>query len=273
MNFGSKNRNLKNINDLEELKDLQLYRVMKASHLLKWIATGKNTLVYIDKWDDPWEKALFKQRIDPDGESYTLSRFHYFGQCWSMNKKETDAIWRTYNAHGTNCVRVEVNAFDLCTSFLNYVDKESGHQGLSRLMCYCGKVRYLAERTAKKYFENKTIEGLVATKSFEDTLFVKRNGFCLENEFRIVFHYTNMSNLKNVNASAISPDYDLFSFDMDVSHIKSVLFGPKISSKYEDYVKHKNSFRLFEKKLRRLGITNISRSTLYDFPELMIKEL
>jgi hypothetical protein len=273
MMFGYKNRNLKNINDLEELKDLQLYRVMKTDHLMKWISTGKNSLVCVDNWDDPWEKALFKQRIVSDGGAYTLSRFRYFGQCWSMNKKETDTIWRTYNARGANCVRVEVNAFDLCNSFMNYIDKVSGHQDLSRLLCYCGKVRYLTERTAKKYFESKTIEGLVATKSFEDTLFVKRNGFCLENEFRLVYFYTDISNLKDVNVSAVSPNNGLISFDMDVSHIQSVLFGPKISSKYEDYVKHKNSFRRFEKKLWKLGITNVSRSTLYDFPELEIKEL
>ena len=272
MIFGSKNRNLKNINDLEELKDLQLYRIMRTSHLIKWISTGKNTLVNIDKWDDPWEKALFKQRIISDGGCYTFSKFHYFGQCWSLNKKETDTIWRSYNARGANCVRVEVNAFDLCNSFMNYIDKAGGRPGLSRLLCYCGKVRYLAEPTAKTYFESNTIEGLVATKNFEETLFVKRKGFYLENEFRLIYHYTNMSGLKDINFSAISPKDGFFYFDMDKSHIQSVLFGPKISSNYEDYVKHKNSFYRFEKKLKKKGLTNISRSTLYDFPELKIRE-
>lgn len=256
---------------IETLKNTRLFRVMRKSHFLNWVSSGKNVIVSAEKWDDPWERALFKQCIRCNGEDLYLSNFRYYGQCWSMNEKETDVIWRVFNAHDEDCVRVEVNAFDLWNSFTAYVNKISGVPGLSDIFCSCGIVRYLNENDTVNYLESSSIEDLINTNSFVDTMYVKRDGFSHENEFRIIYYPTDVSSIPGANPSLVWPSNGLFAFDMDASLIRSVLFGPKISSKYEDYLKHKDDFEEFKSSLEGSPIEKIERSALYDFPQLNIK--
>ncbi len=255
----------------EELKNLRLFRVMRKSHFLNWVLTGKNILVSAEKWDDPWERALFKQKIQyKTGEIIHLSDFRFFGQCWSMNENETDVIWRVFNAHGEDCVRVEVNALDLWKCFTSSVDKMSRAHGVSNVLCYCGKVLYLKESDAVNYLQSSTIEEMIYTNSLFNTMFVKRDGFSHENEFRIIYYPTSVAGIEGADCSAILPVEDLFAFDMDVSYIRSVLFGPALSSKYEVYKKHKEDFEIFKSSLAGKRIGEIKRSTLYDFPTLNV---
>lgn len=256
---------------IDYLKNTKLFRIFKVEHFLNWVTTGKNTLVSVEKWDDPWERGIFKQRnIICNGVPLDLSNFLYYGQCWSTDERETDAIWRIFNAKGGDCVRVEVNAFDLWSSFKKYVDNMSGSCSLSSVLCSCGLVKYLNEPGVKKFFESDSIEGRLSTNSFVETLYAKREGFSHEKEFRIIYYETNVSSIPGANVAALTPCGDLFSFDMDPGLIKSVLFGPKLSSNYNDYINQKHAFDQFKSQIQCVGIPKIERSTLYDFPALNI---
>lgn len=270
--FQNPAHNLKNLENVDELKNINLFRVMKREHFINWVLTGKNTMVSVDCWKDPWEKAIFKQDVISEGGVYTLSLLQYYGQCWSKDGAEANATWCSFDAQGGDSVRVEVNAFDLWNSFTKHIDNVSNHPGLSRLLCYCGEVQYLEDSEAIEYFEGETVEGRAMTKSFEDTLFIKRKCFSHEREFRLIYHPTDVSNLFGVDAKALKPVDGLYAFAMDPLLIRSVLFGPKVSSKHEDYVAHKEAFKRFKAELIGRGLTNISRSTSYDFPELNVRD-
>lgn len=255
---------------IETLKNTRLFRVMRKSHFLNWVLTGKNILVSAEKWDDPWERALFKQKIRYNGTVVDLSSFQFYGQCWSMNEEETDVIWRVFNAHDEECVRVEVNAFDLWNSFTTSVDKLSRVPDISNVLCYCGNVEYLNENDTVNYLQSSTIEDLIQDQSLVNSMFVKRSGFSHEREFRIIYYPTSISGIRGADASAVLPVEGLFAFDMDASMIKSVLYGPKISSKYEDYLEQMKKFDAFKSSLAGKNVGRIERSSLYDCPKLDI---
>lgn len=249
-----------------ELKKMQLFRVMRLKNFLEWLRTGQNVLVFAEKWADPWERALFKQKIPCDGGYLNLSNFHYYGQCWTKKSDESEYMWRIYNEEKNICVRVEVNAYDLWSSFTEYVDEYFKKSCLSKSLCFCGNVKYLDESELKEFLEQESIEGRCYLKNFEQTLFVKRKNFSYENEFRIIFApwgETCVNEAKNRN---------LFKFKMDASKIKSVLVQPFFNSNKEEREDVEMLFELIKKRIAENGVNcKIERSIIYDYPELNVK--
>lgn len=266
---------------IAELKNMQLFRVMRLSDLFEWGRTGMNALVLVEKWDDPWERALFKQRIPCDDGSLNLSSFRYYGQCWTKNRNESEYMWRIYNKEARDeenaynlwkslpkrennlSVRVEVNAYDLREALIKYVEDTTK---FSQFSCFCGNIKYYNEVKLKEILETESIEGRCYLKNFEETLFVKRDQFSYENEFRIL--YSPISCL----AKNKSRNQDLFKFNMDISNIKSILLQPIFNSNLSER-EHVNSyFNSIKNRLRNMQFDcKIDRSVIYDYPELKIK--
>lgn len=259
--------NLFNLGDTsaeqKEKLDSIVYRVMKLDHFFKWCYEGMNVLPSVDKWDDPWERALFKNPVIYNGtESIDVSNFIFYGQCWSFEKKDSDATWRIFKATDGGCIRIGIRARDLYESLKKYVGKTAS------ISCYAGKVQYLKDYEIHSFFQNKPFSERLTASGIDlaETLFVKRESFLHENEFRILYFPTAGGNI-----CMPKPSNGLFKYDLLVDKIQYVKLGPEISHSVIEKnlveIKHKR----IEKMLRSVGVAcDIERSDIYDFPLLNI---
>lgn len=260
----------------DEWMDKIVYRVMKLEYLLNWCDEKKNVLPSVDKWDDPWERALFKNPIKYGSGWIHPSNFKYYGQCWSFNEKESDATWRIFKATEGGCVRVGVKAGDLYNCLTEYVDKEAKSNVANTISCYAGKVEYKTPEIIAEFFEEKPFsERLNSTGTdLAETLFVKREKFAHEEEFRVLYFPTKNDVLEESENNLTLPlpdDNGLFKYGMPVDKIVSVLFCPEISHCEHELEEKKNKFEDLKKSLQAKGIIGtIERSDLYDFPLLNI---
>jgi hypothetical protein len=235
------------INLIDPDYDIPLYRVFKIEHLLQVFTTGKLTLVKPSRWDDPFENFLMKaeanlkrQGVDSNIHHY---RDEYYGQCWTTNGKENDALWRIYSPD-KNGVRVKVPLENLGKSFFNY------HSQNCRESCFLGKVAYLRQRELLEMITNKN-DNLDKDKmplKQARSLFVKRKEFEHENEFRLVYHHKLTNN------------EDLYKFDFDpLEHFSQLVFDPRMDE---------NCYSAFKDFLVKLKYPSglITKSKLYQFP-------
>lgn len=244
--------------------DKTVYRVMKMEHFLKWCEEGKNVLPSVDKWDDPWERALFKSPVHYKDDDYIdVNTFKFYGQCWSFDEKETDATWRIFKANEGGCVRIGIRAGDLFDALKSFVGDAAN------ISCYAGKVEYADEQRVKDFFEQTSFADRLTSSGDELalTLFIKRNAFEHEKEFRVVYYPTEDGDVP----MPMPDDNGLFKYDLPINKIKHVTIGPEISHCIHE--KKNVEFKCAEliKKMRSKGVTcSIDRSEIYDFPVLNV---
>lgn len=263
--FDSNLFNMGDTSDEQKSKlDKIVYRVMRMDHFLKWCEEGKNVLPSVDKWDDPWERALFKTPIHYKGSDFIdVSNFRFYGQCWSFDEKETDATWRIFKANEGGCVRVGIRAGDLFNALKCFVGNAAD------ISCYAGKVEYEDEQGVKDFFEQESFADRLTSSgdALALTLFVKRKAFEHEKEFRVVYFPTEGGNI-----TMPMPDGEgLFKYDLSVDKIKHVTIGPEISHCNREKKKVEYKCAELIKTMRLKGVAcPIERSVIYDFPLLNV---
>lgn len=257
------------------LKNTLVYRVMRLDYFLEWCDSGQNTLVSVERWDDPWERALFRNHVSlGEGRFLNVNDFEFYGQCWSYEEKESDATWRLFAAANCPCVRIGAKAWDLYECLSTEVGKE-----LSVHTCFAGSVKYMDDDEIINFFSRKGFAERLnsSDSSLAETLFVKRNAFSHEREFRII--YFNVKNNSLVEDVIDKPSFcgepapilkiqnDFVKFDFPVSEIQSVLIGPQISHCPCELEKRKIDCDRLITRLHRLGVRcDISISNIYDYP-------
>lgn len=267
------------------LKEMTVYRVMKLEHFLSWCDSNQNVLVPAEWWDDPWERALFRNPINVCNRlSINANDFEFYGQCWSLEKEESDVTWRIFKANDCRSVRVGVNAWDLYECFTSYCDKLSGGQ-YSQHSCFAGLVKYMEEPDIVKVLSELHFEECLtnAAPSLVETLYIKRKAFVHEKEFRLVYYYATNdslvedssipSNLCGDAVPVLEPDKDkLIKFDFPVSEIKSVTIGPEVTHCPCELGKRKMECKKLVAQLTKKGVSRdvIDVSRIYDFPEIPI---
>lgn len=167
------------------LSDVKVCRVFKVKYLRKMICKKQNTLVQIEKWEDPFEAFLLKQKVHDGNNVIDISSLYknYYGQCWSLNEKETDATWRIYSPKKDG-VLVKTTLGKLWDGFYDPSLK------FASIEFSIGKVEYHEEKDIKSTFQRINFGELIDTKMSElsKTLFIKRREFEHENEVRIIFN-------------------------------------------------------------------------------------
>lgn len=267
------------------LKSMTVYRVMKLKHFNLWCDSNQNVLVPVEWWDDPWERALFKNPINICKRlCINANDFEFYGQCWSLEKEESDATWRIFKANDSQSVRVGVNAWDLYECFTSYCDKLSDGQ-YSQHSCFAGLVKYMEEKDIVRALSELHFEDCLANadSSLVESLFIKRKAFMHEKEFRLVYYYaTNDALVEDSSIPSylcgdtvlvLEPDKDkLIKFDFPISKIKSVTIGPKVTHCPCELGKRKMECDKIISQLIRKGISRdkIEVSCIYDFPEITI---
>lgn len=229
-----------------------IYRVFKINHLIKLFEIKKNTLVKPELWDDPWENFLLKQTPKYNGQNVSLDilRNNLFGQCWTLNEKETDALWRIYSPR-KNGVRVKTTLKKLWDSCWDIgTTKITG-------MFYIGKILYQEENKLKKYFKNS--QNLESTIFSAHTLLYKRMEFEHEKEIRLIYY----KNSKNKNLTTKTRKIYRYKID-PIKLFEEMLFDPQ----FDDVNYNKLKGELIKYGYKK---SKIKKSQLYQIPNLKLE--
>ena len=230
--------------------DTPIYRVYSIERIIELYETRKNTLVKPKKWDDPFENVLSRVKLRSKKENAVLSfqdiHSHYYGQCWTYNAKESDALWRIYSPTKIG-VRVKSTLNKLFSEFYRQDD------AFKYSKYWIGNVIYQTEKEIIDRFKKVSITEFIDPQgaSLVETLFIKRVEFEHEIEVRVVFNDVE----KTISG-------DAFSYSIDPNYlIEEILFDPRFEDHY---------YGCSTKHLQQLGcVAQISKSSLYQIPEII----
>ena len=234
--------------------ETSVFRVFSVDRFIELLADNMNTLVRPKLWDDPFENFIFKQyAISKNGNKVSFEEISklFYGQCWTLNIKETDALWRIYSKN-KNGVRVKTTLNKLYDSFYDY-------NGISMVSNYIGKVIYETEENIRLFYENPdNLTDILYDRPDIgpiQTLLIKRKEFEHENEVRLI--YRSFNQLDDL-------DSDIYQYPIDSNElIEEVLFDPRFSEK---------EYGIKTEKIRKLGFTGkIDKSNLYQLPKMNLK--
>ncbi len=230
--------------------DIPVYRVYPIDRLIQLFNQKKNTLVKPRMWDDPFENLVFQQTAKTkSGEEVHFDNIQesLYGQCWTLNTIETDALWRIYSP-AKNGVRVKTTINKLWDGFY-----DASHTWAT-ISFFIGKIIYASESEIQKYFEDpnnlREIFGSSA-KGVVNTVLIKREEFRHENEVCLVFR----ANANEFDITKITYQYD---FD-PMTMFDELLFDPRFD---------KGIFEVMKTVLSQRGFSRlIAKSRLYQAPK------
>jgi len=243
-----------------------IYRIEDIDRLIDSIANNQTSFTNPDYWrsrDDKWEK-IFGDTLLVGDQSF---QYHIKCrvQCWST-LKESDALWRIYSKC-TDELKKDYKGVKVKVKIKNYLDAidELDHEsnfftqeGLNDVML-AGPVKYLDISEITEILNNPWFVAKLASRNkfsqeYEKTLFIKRDSFAHENEFRILWtKKATGSTFEEENFSYLKIGYKRL--------IEEIILDPRISEKTEDEYR-----QIFQKN----GISNsiIKKSTLDDPPKI-----
>lgn len=212
--------------------DLPLFRIFRFSDLSNAVANNKLTFISPEKWEDPFEKLIFRQTVKTEDQNvYSVACL-----CMSYDRIENEeAAWNRSGSDISSVVRVEFSFNKLVKELAKQKDYEF----------YFSVVDYSLPRrdiiSVSRYYQNN---GFSNIHEYLNALSLKRKAFAYENEIRLFI----------VKKNAEEPLRDFESIDCDMkSVINKVCTPPKRSC-------------ADEAALVKAGISQkkIQRSHLYD---------
>lgn len=167
-----------NLEDID-LSKLYLYKFINIEYFLQWINNAHIRIDKIEKWDDVYELFLFKQEFEKNGKLIDVwsEALSIYGQSWTT-ARELDAMWRIYSPDKFS-VRIKTTAQHL----IDAVEKSASTTGRAT---YVGKVKYQTKKQIEADIQNFYSQNISNPEVLAASLFVKRDSFSYENEFRIV---------------------------------------------------------------------------------------
>lgn len=158
--------------------DKAIYRFVPFDILLQMLNEKRLYLAKTVLWEDVYENFIFKEKVFCGGKAKQMEKIagQFYGQCWTY-KKSSDALWRIYSPDRKS-VRIKTRQGKLAQAL-----SESGYAGPS----VSGKVRYFPQSKIEADIRNlPTISADKFVTLAIQSLFVKRNSFSHESEFRLI---------------------------------------------------------------------------------------
>ena len=234
-------QNFRNLPD----RKIPIYRVFSVHRFLETVSDRTLTLVPPEVWDDPFENLVLRHVL------FRNLNVRLYGQCWTANVDETDALWRIYS-QDKNGVRVR-STVDRLFAAITDLSRQS-----APVEYWIGKVRYLTETNIRAELENprKLQDGVLGSGAIGlvETLLIKRREFEHENEIRLIYcahsHYRDLT--EPVVKFPIAPN-DVFD---------EALFDPRMPPA---------AFEAYRDRLRAIGFAGtVEQSQLYQVPNLKL---
>lgn len=231
-------------------------RVYSLERFLQILIENKFYFISPVKWEDPWEAVPYREFYQGKSEMIVP----IYGSCWTENP-ETDLAWRAYSKHG-NGIMVFADEEEILKYFKEIIGGEFPESTVEGNL-----VTYL---TAKEIDElnrggidfrylpnpkdNKPMQVVFYTDQLDGintgSLFLKRDFFFTEREFRFIIHLANELSMQLNDSYSIAFDPNRF-----FSEIK---LDPNIKG---------NDFDFYKGLIQRLGFNKpILRSSIFEEP-------
>ena len=227
-----------------------IYRIFKMNYFIKMLVNKKNVLVKPKLWDDPFENFIFRTgNFEVGAETQFTSNYvreRFYGQCWTVNSNETDALWRIYSPQKDG-VLVKTTIDKLFSSIYNILDFRA------YASYFIGKVEYYNEEEIIEYLKQGfKYYKLINNRWTATTLLIKRIEFSHENEIRLLFIEHRIKRAERNN---------IYSYSLNVNEVfDEVVFDPRIND---------NDFKKNEYFIRKYGFNGIiKKSMLYQIPNI-----
>ena len=230
-----------------ESDDKALYRIIPFDSLLQMLNEKSNTLVQIKYWDDVYENFILKEECVMDGSVFPVKRMSncFYGQCWTR-KESSDAMWRIYSSDRKS-VRIKTRIGKL-KSIIPQDDIKGSF--------VFGKVDYFPQSKIENDLMSigPVTEDQYLSLVFQ-SLFVKRNSFSHESEYRLVYFENSLINLPPIKTLSIDP----------LDFIETVYFDPRANDSYVERCTRvlTEAFKFPKSRIRK--------SELYSFKPLRIE--
>jgi hypothetical protein len=237
-----KNRNMRNL--APEEREERIYRIIPFFRLEQMLQQGKNTLVKILSWDDPYENFFYKQEFDLHGTPVSAVELgkQIFGQCWS-SFKDSDALWRIYS-QDKQSVRIRTTIGKLYDSA--YLDDSC------MVSTFIGKISYQSKTALNNWLKSAVP---ISTSALDDmavdSLFLKRNNFTHEREVRLIYR----TDSKSPELNQPIKQYDINVDDF----IEEITFDPRCDDSYY------KAFKDYLIKTYKIDSHKINKSSMYVF--------
>lgn len=153
----------------------RLYRIISFDRAVQIFENRELHFANPSTWEDPYEVRL------QHGASHTL-----FGQCW-CTRGVSDAMWRIYSPNHLG-VRISTSTRKLKAALVTGAKCVGGTERL-------GNVEYISQHDINLEMRNihSELQVKFSTKRAMDALFLKREAFDHEAEYRAVLHIPNAS--------------------------------------------------------------------------------
>jgi hypothetical protein len=240
--------------------DLPLYRVIPFNRLLGILLKGQLTFTLTKSWEDVYENFLLKSTFHYGMmENQKLESYQdtLYGLCFTT-KRESDAMWRIYS-QDKNSVRIRTN-LDYIIKMLKEGPIDSPFK---RLEIRIGEVDYPFYYQIREKYESMTESEILDdfNKHLFDSMFLKRNEFNHEKEFRIIIR-----GLKpNIKSYQELPRFLYYPIDPN-QFVEKIAFDPRIEF---------STYKVLKETIMKIGYPNklnrITRTNLYRFEELSFK--
>lgn len=234
--------------------DSPVYRIFPINRLVELFNEKQNTLVKPLMWDDPFENLIFKQSaVLQNGVKVRFDsiREKFYGQCWTLNTEETDALWRIYSPNKDG-VRVKTTLKKLFNNFYDPNNK------FALISFFIGKIKYHTSKQIQTYFEDSNnFQNIFSSSNTEtiQTLMLKRTEFKHENEVRLIY---------SANSETEDTSINIFKYKFEPNYmIDELLFDPRFDERI--FADMKSEF--YEKGYTKI----IEKSKLYEFPKFNLR--
>jgi hypothetical protein len=241
-------------------KGMPLYRVIPYNRLLGIILKEQITFTLTKSWEDVYENFLLKSNFQY-GLMGTQKLDSYqdtlYGLCFTT-KRESDAMWRIYS-QDKNSVRIRTNLGYI----IDMLNKGPINSPYKRLGIRIGEVDYPFNYKLREKYESLTENEILDdfNKHLLDSMFLKRNEFSHEKEFRIIIRGLKPT----IKSYQELPKYLNFSVDPN-EFIEKIAFDPRLEFA---------TYKILKDALIKIGYPNklnrITRTNLYRFEKLNFK--
>lgn len=241
-----------NLNMINVDFETNLYRIFSLKYFIELLTSRTNTLVKLQKWDDPYENSLFKvqwhtwlnnQEVEVGTEKLGEE---WYGQCWTTREAECDGLWRVYTDNKReSAVRIKSNAYKVFKPLFSI----GGRSQLcpNTLKYFIGKVNYTSRGQLEMDIDSSK---LTAQTNIPQAMMQmrKREEFEYEQEVRI------LANVKDDENPLAKNGLYKYSIDVD-DFIDEVTVDPWCSDE---------NFKKLQNQLIDLGVScPIVKSQLY----------
>lgn len=218
----------------------KIWRYIGINTFYKMLESGTNAFSHISKWEDPFEGFIFKcSQIMLAGAPVDLHYVYknYYGQCWTLDGRESDFRWRAYGNRG-RMLRIQTTVGKLFDSLKSITPANRLHTAC-RMGCVVYKDSTSFEKTIDEIRKKDAINsnGLAPNHLF----FIKRNEFKEEDEFRVVLnvvpflHERDLMDGNNVNDLDLHDGRAAYKTSV-LDLIDEILIDPRMNQNMVDHL-------------------------------------